>query len=154
MSVPWWVMIPYGLTEKLAILFFICRMTGTSITCTGLTAVTVLSLAINLALREMLPINLFAGYCIMIVANTAVTALLFRFFTGNRRLTVWITSVIASIVIIIVEYPAAVMGELYLKDLGSYILLWVITGIPQIVVLLALALLSGKVRSARHKESF
>ncbi|MCL4441263.1 MAG: hypothetical protein M1609_11960 [Firmicutes bacterium] len=153
MSIPWWVMIPYGFVEKLAVFFFICRVTGTSITRTGLVAVSVLALTVNLALREMLPIGLFVGYYILIVANVAVISLLFMVFTGNGRLMVWTTAVIASSVLIIVEYPVSVMGELYLKNLISYTFLWVITGIPHIVVLLALAFLSGKVRSVRDKVS-
>jgi hypothetical protein len=153
MGVPWWVMIPYGLVEKMVLFFFICKVTGTSITRTGLVAASALALAVNLVLREMLPISLFVGYYIMIVANIAVAALLFKMFTGNGRLMVWIATVIAFTVLIVVEYPVEVMGELYLKNLSSYILFWVITGIPHIVILLALAILSGKVRSARDKVS-
>jgi hypothetical protein len=153
MGVPWWVMVPYGLIEKMVIFFFICKMTGTPITRTGLVAASALALAVNLAFRAMLPINLFIWYYIMIIANIAVVALLLRFFTGNGRLMVWIVTVIAFTVLFVVEYPVAMIGELHLKDLVSYNLLWVITGIPQIVVLLALAILSGKVRSARDKVS-
>ncbi|MCL4441262.1 MAG: hypothetical protein M1609_11955 [Firmicutes bacterium] len=153
MSVPWWVMIPYGFVEKLAIFYFICRMTGTPLTGKGLAAASALGLAATLALREILPLNHFVGYCIFIVANIAVTSLFFRVYTGDGSLMVWTTAVIATTVMIIVEFPATMMGELYLKDMCSYILFWVITGIPHIAVLLALALIFGKVRSVRDKVS-
>lgn len=153
MDVPWWAMIPYGFVEKVVIFFFTCRMTGTPITRTGLVAASTLALAVNLALREIMPISHFIAYYILVIVNIVVIILLLRFFTGNGRLMVWIMAVIAYSVIIVVEYPAVMMGELYLKNLGSPILMWIITGIPHIVILLALALLPGKVKSVHDKVS-
>jgi len=147
MGIPLWVIIPYGLIEKIVLFYFICRVTKTRITIRGLLAASSVALAANLGIRETWALS----YYIMIFFNVFVTVFLIWLVTGNNKPTIFITTAIAIATILVIEYPAVIMGDKLLEQFNRPLLAWIITGIPHILVLLAAALVFGKVGNAHDQ---
>lgn len=147
MDIPLWVMLPYGLIEKIVLIYFICRITKTRISMVRLLAASSVALAANLAIREIWAVN----YYIMIIFNVIVTSLLIGIVTGNSKPTIVVTTAMAMAIILVIEYPAVIMGEKLLEQFNRPLLVWIITGIPHILVLLAAALVFGKVGNAHDQ---
>ncbi|HBV98221.1 MAG: hypothetical protein JL50_00070 [Peptococcaceae bacterium BICA1-7] len=147
MDIPLWVMLPYGLIEKIVLFYFICRITKTRINIKGLLAASSVALVSNLAVREIWSFN----YYILIFFNVIVTALLIWIVTGNSKPTVVIATALAIAVILVIEYPAVIIGEKLLEQFHRPLLIWIVTGTPHILVLLAAALVFGKVGIAHDQ---
>lgn len=147
MNIPLWVMIPYGLVEKIVLFYFVCSITKTRINIVGLLAASSVALAANLAVREIWAFN----YYILIFFNVIMTVLLIWIVTRESKPAIVIATAMAMAVILVIEYPAVIMGEKLLEKLNSPLLIWIITGIPHILVLLAAALVFGKVGNAHDQ---
>lgn len=147
MDIPMWVIVPYGLIEKIVLFYFICRITKTRINIVGLLAASSVALAANLGIREIWELN----YYLMIFFNVFVTVLLIWIVTGNSSPAIVITTAIAIAIILVIEYPAVIMGNKLSEGFNRPLLIWLITGIPHIVVLFATALVFGKVGTAHDK---
>ncbi len=150
--VPYWVMIPYGFVERIVILEFVCCASGIGMKKMDLIIAALVGFFFTLAIRAIFPgdyfiISLFCGIS---------TVAIIWFFTGITGVRVWISSIFVLFILSTVEAISYVYATQSLLKFFSFISVWVLTGIPHIVVLLLASFLIKKVRgnyAAREEKA-
>ena len=140
--VPYWVMIPYGFVERIAILEFVCSLSGIKMKKLDLIIASLVGLFFTLAVRAVFPGNYFITTLFSIMS----TIVIIYFFTGVTGVRVWMSTIIAMFIVAVVEFILYTYAFSSLLKIFSFISVWVLTGIPHVVVLLGGSLLIKKVK--------
>jgi len=130
--VPYWVMIPYGFVERVVILEFICSASGIKIKRCNLLIASLIGLFFTLAVRAIFPGNYFIISLSSLISDVAIVWV----FTGITGVRVWISATIVTFIAVMIEVILYIYATQPLLKFFSFISVWVLTGIPHIVVIL------------------
>lgn len=145
-EIPFWLIFSYGLIETTSILTFICVLSGIKIDNMKLIMAAVLKLLLVIGFRNIFPdaalISIFA-----VITNIFFIWLFFRVIDNK----VVIYSILSIIIVMAVSPVAISVGIKFIYSVNFFII-WVLTGMPHIIVLMTATLIHIKfIRNKRKR---
>lgn len=142
MVVPFWLLASYGFMEQIIIFLFVIKVSGLKVSLQKLLLMSLTALAGLLLVRFVFQ----GGLIINILSNIFFDVILIWLFTSEFKTNIIASSALAWLLTAMIETTMVFIFLPYFSHLNFY-LVWILTGLPHIIILAMLTAGSDKIKS-------